>query len=941
MAKLKNENTNELEAVETTAAKTSTRKKAATASTKEKTARTTKAKTSTTTKAAAKTSTAKKAGAKTTAKKAATAKKSTTGVTSTRKKAAPKPDIVKAVEAAEERAIQDVEKIATVNEQKKKNPERIFALDIGTRSVIGIVAEYDGETLRILDTERKEHTTRAMLDGQIHDVPQVAAVIRQVKAALSDRVGPLRSAAVAAAGRALYTMTATATADTYGMISEKQEKNLEFAAVQAAQNNLAASNTVDDPTNYYCVGYSTIKFELDGVQLKTLVGQKGKKAAATVIATFLPRQVIDSMQSALQASALDMKALTLEPIAAINVLIPPTMRHLNLTLVDIGAGTSDVAITKNGSVIAYGMVPLAGDEITEAISQKFLLDFNVAEQVKRNAANGENSTFNDILGIPYELTPDEVLDPIMPNIQNLAGAIARQILDLNNGEAPQAVMLAGGGAMTPRLQQLVADTLKMPINRVAVSRPNNIEGILDLPDVLKASDAVTPLGILKIASINTLHFMRVYIDDREYSLFNFREMTVSDALLSAGKNLRKLNGKPGLGVRVTVEDETKFFPGSMGTMAKIFMNGEEVDLETNVEDEAYIKVEPGEDGEPPIVTLADLDVQPPTYTIYLNGEEMDVNSQWLVNGKDCELSTQLYDGDEITVKEDHTMLDFLKAAGLPPQGKKIKYTLNGSGAQYTITPHILLNDHPANLNDDIHPGDQIDYTAPDAPKLSQVLNISEMQSFIKIFYQDKEYKIKSSGVSIEVNGRPANFNTLVQEDSEIRYATDMGAAITVSEALLAVGFVPPPASSHMRFTIKVNNQEVSFTDPIKHHDFLDIILEQPEERTPIIPVSSESIKLELEKEKEDTSFTAPVEPMKEEPAVEEEKPQAVTDYDSIFDEPRKEEKSPVEQAKSGSSMSMLERLGYSSADVSKAKEAAPTPKENAFPSLSPFSRFMK
>ena len=193
----------------------------------------------------------------------------------------------------------------------------------------------------------------------------------------------MKSAAVAAAGRALYTVTAVSEIEIDGVITYEQERDLEFAAVQYAQSNLAASNTIDDPTSYYCVGFSTIQYELDNIRLKTLVGQRGKIAKATVIATFLPRQVIDSMQSALQYSSLEMRALTLEPIAAINVLIPPTMRHLNLVLVDIGAGTSDVAITKNGSVIAYGMVPLAGDEVTEAISQKFLLDFNVAEEVKR------------------------------------------------------------------------------------------------------------------------------------------------------------------------------------------------------------------------------------------------------------------------------------------------------------------------------------------------------------------------------------------------------------------------------------------------------------------------------------------------------------------------------------------------------------------------------
>ena len=56
------------------------------------------------------------------------------------------------------------------------------------------------------------------------------------------------------------------------------------------------------------------------------------------------------------------------------------MRRLNVALVDIGAGTSDIAITDKSTVVAYGMVPTAGDEITEALSDHYLLDFPVAEK---------------------------------------------------------------------------------------------------------------------------------------------------------------------------------------------------------------------------------------------------------------------------------------------------------------------------------------------------------------------------------------------------------------------------------------------------------------------------------------------------------------------------------------------------------------------------------
>lgn len=85
-----------------------------------------------------------------------------------------------------------------------------------------------------------------------------------------------------------------------------------------------------------------------------MIDQQGDEASVEIIATFLPKVVVESLISALNRSGLEMEALTLEPIAAINVLMPPSMRRLNVALVDIGAGTSDIAITDMGTIIAYG-----------------------------------------------------------------------------------------------------------------------------------------------------------------------------------------------------------------------------------------------------------------------------------------------------------------------------------------------------------------------------------------------------------------------------------------------------------------------------------------------------------------------------------------------------------------------------------------------------------
>ena len=764
----------------------------------------------------------------------------------TEKAAAKKTSRAKKSEGEEKKTAKDAERSAAKPKTTKKpakkpakasdtrktasQKEHIFALDIGTRSVIGIVADQEADgSMTVLQTTRREHKTRAMLDGQIHDVPQVAAVIREVKAALEESVGPLKSVAVAAAGRALYTMTSEATMDCTGVITAEDERLLDFAGVQAAQSELAASSEIDDPTHYYCVGYSTIKYTLDGVQLKSLVGQRGEKATASIIATFLPRQVIDSMDSALVSTGLALRAVTLEPIAAINVLIPPTMRHLNLVLVDIGAGTSDVAITKNGSVIAYGMVPQAGDEITEAISQHFLLDFNVAERIKRDAASGQDVSFTDILGMEYHLTAEEVFTPILPAVENLAEAIARQIMTLNDTE-PQAVLLVGGGSLTPHLAELVAKALSLPLPRVAVRHPDSVDGVNALPPELTQPDAVTPLGILKIASLNTLHFQTAYISGKEHRLFHFRDLTVSDALLAAGVHLQQENA-PEVGVHVFVDGVMKFFPGKSGSAPTITMNGKPVSLDDLIEDGAKLEIAAGEEAALPTVTVADIMEDQAPYILYINGNKKELAPGLIVNEEPADSKQVLSDGDSVERRETFSVGEALKTAGYPPTGKKIKYKLNGAETQFSCIPEILLNDQPATLSMSVHDGDRLEYILPDDPKLGEVLGLKERDTSLIVYFNGAEKKIPSATVMLEMNGRPANANTLVVEGCSVQYEISERRATDVSAVLAAVGFEPPAAGSGLVVTITVNDKPATFSTPIMNGDQVDVDIHLSEKPT--------------------------------------------------------------------------------------------------------------
>jgi cell division ATPase FtsA len=257
--------------------------------------------------------------------------------------------------------------------------------------------------------------------------------------------------------------------------------------------------------------------------------------------------------------------MTLEPIAASNVVIPSDLRQLNLALVDIGAGTSDLAIARHGSIIAFGMVPYAGDEISERLTEEYLLDFATAEQVKKEIAAGQDIAFRDVLGNEQVLPSQEVLAQISPAVDELVELIAERILALN-GKAPSAVMCVGGGSQTPGLAGKLAARMALAEARVVVrgreGLPVELQG--ELED-LKGPEAVTPVGIaLSARSQRGLAFRswEITINERRVRLFSLITPTVADALLAAGIPGQCLRNRLGLALTVKVNGEFRVVPGT-------------------------------------------------------------------------------------------------------------------------------------------------------------------------------------------------------------------------------------------------------------------------------------------------------------------------------------------------------------------------------------------
>ena len=347
-----------------------------------------------------------------------------------------------------------------MSETMKLPGQLVFGLDIGTRSIVGTVGYRTGEHFHVVAQCIREHETRAMLDGQIHDIHKVGTTISEVKRNLEEKTGRnFTDVCIAAAGRVLRTMTTNVE---YEFPADKEVNGEDIYALdsmgveKAYEEFLKTDNT---EMKFYCVGYSVVRYYLNHYPIGNLEGHKAKHIGADVIATFLPDDVVDGLYKAVGLAGLEVANLTLEPIAAIQVAIPEMYRMLNIALVDVGAGTSDISITNDGSIIAYGMIPIAGDALTEVIAKHCLVDFKTAEQIKREAGEKETIEYKDIMGLSQTISREKVLEVAAPVIKDMTKQVADKIKELNGNKSVSAAFVVGGGGKLPGYTDELASQL--------------------------------------------------------------------------------------------------------------------------------------------------------------------------------------------------------------------------------------------------------------------------------------------------------------------------------------------------------------------------------------------------------------------------------------------------------------------------------------------------
>lgn len=645
--------------------------------------------------------------------------------------------------------------------RKAPQDDVIFALDIGTRTVVGVLAKKTPNGCRILDMETAVHEKRSMSDGQIEDIQSVANDIKRVKKALENRRRiSLSRAYVAAAGRALKTLRASYEYKiTSGSepISRAEVKAAELEAVRRACADFSEKN---DGAQYYCVGHGIISLTLDGFRVQKPEGHRGERLVTEIICTFLPSFVVDSLYSALDLAHLESAGLTLEPIAAMNAVVPPELRLINLALCDIGAGTSDVAISRDGSIVAYAMATTAGDEITETLMKELLVDFDTAERIK--TSNDKEITYKNILLAENKISRERIDSIIQPAAEDLAKIISEEIIKANT-TPPQAVFLVGGGCKLKGLAKLVADRLHIDPSKVITGCGENLRGLI-LPEEIKlGAEHSTPMGIAISAGDGVPYdFTAITVNGKKLRSSENITRKISELMEFVKISPEDLTAEAGSDISFTLLGEQITLKGAPAKPSSVTLNGKAADLNaTAVKGDVVeiIPAEKGADGAARLSDYFDMDTVR-SFTVNLFGNKIRAGKYIVQNGREITTDRVIHNGDVISVVEIHTLGELLE--------------------RNNVTADVLLNDAPAKPDMILRSGDVINDVITDETAVPSVPEKAGQNEVKEIVKQPQTVPSIEEAAPIAVEKAPVVEEKVPAAEPRINSAAAIGPVVVIN-----------------------------------------------------------------------------------------------------------------------------------------------------------------
>ena len=373
----------------------------------------------------------------------------------------------------------------------KNNNEIIIALDIGTSKVLCLVADYDDEdNLRIIGVGQDECT--GLNKGVVSEINSTVASIKRAKDKAANMSGnKIESVITGIAGDHIKSYNGNAEVNILNdeVTIDDKEKVIDMAA------------DMDIPPDQEILHVIPQYFSIDGqMGIREPVGMAGKRLAVNIHLITCSSTAKKNLNKCIENSLIDADEYVLQPVASSYSVLTEEERTLGVCLVDIGGGTTDIAIFTDGNIKHTAVVPIAGQNITKDIGIGLRTSLVAAESIKIEHATlvntNENFEVDKMIRVPsISDKPDtevghSVLNHIVSaRVDEILNEISKQIQAsgyLSNIRA--GIVFTGGGSKLNGLDDYAQDKLGIPSR---IGSPNNdIGGVKNISGLTRYATAI-------------------------------------------------------------------------------------------------------------------------------------------------------------------------------------------------------------------------------------------------------------------------------------------------------------------------------------------------------------------------------------------------------------------------------------------------------------------
>jgi cell division protein FtsA len=373
----------------------------------------------------------------------------------------------------------------------RDNKNLIVALDIGTAKVVCLVAELrpDG-TLEVLGLG--SHESKGLKKGVVVNIEAtVSAIQRALEEAELMADCKITSAFVGIAGSHIRSFNST------GMVAIK-EREVTALDVERA---LDTARAVNIPTDQQILHVLRQEFIIDGQEdVREPIGMSGVRLEVKVHIVTGAVAAAQNIIKCVRRCGLEVNDLILQPLASARAVLLEDEKDLGVCLLDIGGGTTDVAIFTHGAIRHTAVVPIAGDQITNDIAMALRTPTGDAENIKtrQGVALRQLADPNQMIEVPgigerspRSMSRQTLAEVIEPRVEELY-SLVQQVLRESGFEEllSSGVVLTGGSAVMHGMVELGEEIFHMPV-RLGVPRYSG-----GLADVVRAPRYATAVGLL-------------------------------------------------------------------------------------------------------------------------------------------------------------------------------------------------------------------------------------------------------------------------------------------------------------------------------------------------------------------------------------------------------------------------------------------------------------